>query len=317
MRLSLNSVALCVVLGLAIAAPFLISNLYIMRVVVLAVIFSIFALSLNIVLGYTGLISLGQAAFFGIGAYSVGIISVKTHWTFLVVLVIAMGFGALAGVVVGIPSLRIGGHYLALVTLGFGQIAFVLFVNLRGLTGGYDGLGGIPHPILGVIEFANPFSFYYLALAVLLLSAVGSWLVRTSFLGRAMLSVREDEQMARALGVRATRIKIGSFVACSALAALAGGLYAYFYGYISPDSFTISDSVLVLAMVLIGGRGSVVGVIAGATLLTVMPEFLRFLGDWYQIVYAIMILVVMISFPSGLAGLTSFVYRRLLRKGAK
>jgi branched-chain amino acid transport system permease protein len=127
-----------------------------------------------------------------------------------------------------------------------------------------------------------------------------------------MLSVREDETMARSLGVRAVRVKAYAFVACSCLASLAGGLYSYQFRYVSPDSFTLSNSVLVLAMVLIGGLGSIYGVIVGAFLLTMLPEYLRFLDDWYPVVYALAIILVMIFFPRGLAGLVS-QWRRHLR----
>jgi branched-chain amino acid transport system permease protein len=292
---------LVVVVGLLV--PFLIASPYTMRLVDLALVYSIYALSLNVVLGYTGLINLGQSAFLGIGAYTTGIVAVQTGLPFLLCLLASVIFGAVAGLIVGVPALRIGGHYLALVTIAFALIGYVFFVNLRDLTGGYDGLNSIPAPTLGGLRFDNVFTFYYLPFIALVLVALGLRMVRTSHLGRSMVSIREDEDMARALGVRPMRTKTLAFVACSCLASLAGGLYAYLYGYVSPDSFDVVNSVLVLAMVLIGGTGSIVGSIIGAFLLTLLPEYLRFLGPWYPVVYAVVIIVVMLFLPGGLASL--------------
>lgn len=295
--------ALVLIVAGGLAVPFLIGSPYTMRLVDLALVYSIYALSLNVVLGYTGLINLGQSAFLGIGAYTTGIVAVKTGLPFWACLSVSIIFGAVAGLVVGVPALRIGGHYLALVTIAFALIGYVFFVNLRDLTGGYDGLNSIPAPTLGGVEFDNVFTFYYLPFVAVVLVALGMRMFRTSHIGRSMVSIREDEEMARALGVRPVRTKTLAFVACSCLASLAGGLYAYLYGYVSPDSFDVVNSVLVLAMVLIGGLGSIAGVIGGAFLLTLLPEYLRFLGDWYPVVYAIVIISVMLFLPGGLASL--------------
>lgn len=315
-RLTRPVALLILIVGLGAFAPYLVQGAYTMRLLDLALIYSIYSLSLNLVLGYAGLINLGQSAFLGLGAYSTAVIAVRTGLPFWACLLASVLFGVVAGVVVGVPSLRIGGHYLAVVTLGFGQIAFVVFVNFRDITGGYDGLGGIPSPQIGSFVMDNVFTFYYLPFVLLLLVAGGMHLVRRSHLGRVMLSLREDETMARSLGVRVIRVKTYAFVACSCLASLAGGLYAYLFGYISPDSFTLNDSVLVLAMVLLGGRGSIPGVIAGAFLLILLPEYLRFLGDWYPVVYGAVIIAVMLFAPGGLAEMVSVARRRLHRRVA-
>jgi branched-chain amino acid transport system permease protein len=182
--------AVLILLGLAV--PYVVPSAYTMRLLDLSLIYAIYALSLNVVLGYTGLINLGQSAFLGLGAYSTGAIAVSTGWPFWVCLLASVLFGAVAGVIVGVPSLRVGGHYLAVVTLGFTQIAYVAFVNLRGITGGYDGLTGIPAPRVGGAALENAFTFYYLPSAVLLVVAGVMALVRRRHIGRAMLSVRED-----------------------------------------------------------------------------------------------------------------------------
>lgn len=290
---------------LVLALPLLVPDTYTMRVIDIAVLWGIYALSLNLLMGYVGLINLGQAAFLAVGAYSTAILTTRLGWSFWATLPVSTLAGAMLGAAVGMPSLRIGGHYLAMVTLGFGVIVNVFLVNLLPVTNGYDGIGGIPAPVILGLPLSNLFRYYYLLILALAVVAAGIRFVRHSAIGRSLLAIREDEATARALGVRTLHLKTFAFMWCAAIAALVGSLYASLFGYISPDSFAVDNSILVLAMVLVGGLGSIAGAILGALVLTLLPEYLRFLGGYYQLVYATIIILTMLLLPNGLVGMFS------------
>jgi branched-chain amino acid transport system permease protein len=237
-------------------------------------VFAILALALNVVVGYTGLLHLGVAAFFGIGAYTVGILTIPAYpfetgvWAALVAGTLTAG---VAGVLLGLPALRLRGDYLALVTLGFGEVVRFAIKNLGGITRGADGLSPIPAPVLpGVApDWRDDYRpFYYLTLAVLAGVFYLLYRLERSRLGRAWVAVREDELAATCMGLNAARLKLAAFVLAAALAGLAGGLYAArMTSSVGPDAYDFNKSVFVLCCVILGGLGSRNGVLLGVALL--------------------------------------------------
>jgi len=274
---------------------------YAMNILILAGINIILAVSLNLVNGHTGQFSLGHAGFMAVGAYVSSAISLfavphlGTGWVAewgLFPLALAFGglAAALAGLLVGIPSLRLRGDYLAIVTLGFGEIIRVVIQNTEAV-GGPRGIGGIPH-------FTTFFWTYGLAAITIYVIAN---LVNSTY-GRGFLAVRDDEVAAEAMGINTTKYKVNAFVIGAFFAGIAGGLYAHFITYITPEGFNFLKSVDVVVMVILGGMGSTFGVMLAAVLLTGLNEFLRQFEEYRMIIFSLLLIVLMIARPQGLLG---------------
>lgn len=277
---------------------------YWLNMVNLAIGFSVACLGLNIVLGYGGQLSLAQAAFWGVGAYTSALLTTKFGMSAWLGMLAAFIVAALFGVLLGIPTLKLSGHYLAMTTIGFGIILQLILINAVELTGGSDGIAKIPSPWIGPYELKSPSSFFYVAAGSLILLTWGSIRLKNSRVGRAFMAIRENEMAAETAGVDATYYKITAFALSAGYGGLGGWLFAHSGShYISPDTFSFDQSVMLLAMMVLGGNGSAVGSIVGAFLLTLMPEVLRFLKDYYMMVYAAGIVAVMIFMPGGIAGL--------------
>lgn len=274
---------------------------YYLTLMILSGSYAIAALGLTVLLGYAGQVSLAQAAFFGIGSYAFSILAVKygvDFWLSLLgAVVIALIFGALIGLLV----LRLRTHYLALVTIGF-QIITNLVLNNWDFTGGSDGIAGIPRPTLFGVDFVSDQNFYWLTLAFIALAAFVVYRLRYSMIGSTLLALREDEIAASTSGISVTAAKILAFSVCAGLAGLGGVFYASGSMYISPNVYTFNQSVTFFAMVLIGGQESIVGSILGATLLTFLPEMLRFLQGYYIAVYGLAVVVIILFMPKGIYG---------------
>jgi branched-chain amino acid transport system permease protein len=299
-----------------VVVPLLPLSTYALQNVNLALCYATLALSLNLVFGFAGQLSLGHGALFAVGAYTSGILTARYAWPFLPALACALLTGALAGLLIGGPSLRLRSHYFAFATLAFASIVTLVIRYAPSLTGGSDGLTGIPQASIAGFELTRLVDYYYLALVVLVLAVVISVNVRGSRLGRALAAIREDELAAEASGLNVSFYKLLAFVVSAALAALAGCVYAHQAAFISPDVFGLDLSILLLAMVVVGGSGTIAGVVVGAALLTLLPEVLRFSSGYYGIVYGAVIVVLMIFLPSGLAGIARAVRDRLaLRRG--
>ena len=296
---------LIAILALAIAAfPRVVGSSYWLNLVNLAISFSVACLGLNIVLGYAGQLSLAQAAFWGVGAYTTSLLTVKLGMSVWAGMVAAFFVAALFGVLLGIPTLKLSGHYLAMTTIGFGIILQLILVNAIWLTGGADGIPEIPSPRIAGIQLQEPNTFFYAAAVLLVLLTWASIRLKNSRVGRAFMAIRENEMAAETAGVDSTYFKIMAFALSAGYGGLGGWLFAHSGShYISPDTFSFDQSVMLLAMAVLGGNGSAVGAIVGATLLTLVPEVLRFLKDYYMMVYAAGIVAVMIFMPGGIAGL--------------
>jgi branched-chain amino acid transport system permease protein len=275
-------------------------NPYILHVVITVGIFSILSLSLNVIVGFAGLVSLGHAAFFGIGAYASSLLMMKGlafHWALPAAGVIT----SLLGLCLALPSLRVKDDYLAVVTLGFGIIVMLVFLNLD-ITGGADGLVGIPPAVLfGKQLYSRP---AFLALtAVILLVMI--WTVHTlkqSKIGRAWGAIRDNEVTAMFMGINVYSYKAAAFMVSSFWAGVAGSLYAHYNAYINPHTFDMHTSVMVLSMVVLGGIGSIPGSIIGAALLIALPEVLRPLADYQDIFYGALLIGMMVFRPQGIMG---------------
>jgi branched-chain amino acid transport system permease protein len=275
---------------------------YYLTLLILAASYAVAALGLTVLLGYSGQISLAQAAFFGIGAYAFSILAVRYGVPFWPAAVAAVAVAAAFGLVLGMISLRLASHYLALVTIGFQIITQLVLANWHGLTGGPDGISNIPRPSLFGLTLSTDEQFYWVALGILGLAAYVVARLRQSRLGGALLALREDEIAAAAYGVSIFRTKVMAFAIAAALGGLGGVIYASGSLYISPDVFNFYQSVSFFAMVLVGGRESIVGSILGAGLLTFLPELLRFLQAYTVAIYGLLVVVVVLFLPQGLYG---------------
>jgi branched-chain amino acid transport system permease protein len=275
------------------------------------VIFVVMGLGLNIVVGYAGLLDLGYVAFFGIGAYTFGLLSAPesyvlvnlpafggvTFWSGLPIAIIA---GVITGVMLGIPVLRMRGDYLAIVTLGFGEIIRLLFLNLRVYTGGPGGVLNIPAPIVFGVDLGNPKGIFYLGMIFSGIVAFVTIRLRDSRLGRSWIALREDEDVAQAMGLNIVAIKLLAFATGAAFAAAAGALYASRQVNIFPDNFTLLVSIDVLSLIIIGGLGSIEGVILGSIALIGLPEILRSVNEYRIVAFGALLVVMMILRPEGL-----------------
>lgn len=282
----------------------------------LAVIYAILAVSLNLVFGLAGQLSLGHGALFAIGAYASGIITTNWGQPFLLGLLGAIVAGAAAGLLIGAPSLRLRTHYFAFATLAFAAIVTLVIVNLQTLTGGSDGLTGIPLAALFGWQIQGLTGFYYLALAFLALTLAISVNVHRSRLGRALTALREDELAARASGLNVSALKLIVFVISAVLAGVAGSLFAHLSGFVSPDSFGLDTSVLLVAMVMVGGLGTITGGVIGGVLLTLLPEWLRFSQAYYGMIYGAVIALLVVFLPGGIVGIVQDVATRAGRRPA-
>ena len=296
--------------GLAIL-PLGLPNDYYLTVLIVAGFHTIVTMGLNLLMGYAGQVSLGHAAFYGIAAYTTGILTAKFHWP--VAAGIAAGIALVLVVAAGIavPTLRLRGHYLAMGTLGFGVIVYIVLNEATGLTGGPSGLTGIPKLTIAGFPVATDLGFYYVVWGTaLLLFLLAQNLVR-SRLGRALRAIHTSETAAAVLGVDTERYKIGVFILSALYAAVAGALYAHYVSFVSPGSFGFHASIQFVTMVVLGGMGSLWGAVAGAVFLTALPEVLRAIEDYDILLYGGLLILCMIFLPGGLAEGTERLVRAL------
>lgn len=297
---------------LVIAYPLLgFSNAYLIHVGAMAGICVILALGLNMTLGTAGLLDLGYAASYAIGAYVYALTTVHYGLAFSIALPIAATGSALFGLAVGLAVSRLKGHYIGLVTLAIGAIVYILLVNLPGLTGGTDGISHIHAPeafghsfrttltVLGR-TYPNTVNFYYLVAAFVLLAIIGAEHLDNSRVGRAWAALREDEAAAECSGVDVRKYRLLAFVTASFYAGVAGSLFASMIGYVNPDNFTFSQSLLFVLMVLLGGSGSVRGAILGAIALTIIPERLREFESFRLPLLGVVVLLLMLFRRQGI-----------------
>jgi branched-chain amino acid transport system permease protein len=292
--------------ALALAAPLLVPNDYVMGVITRICLYSLLALGLNIVVGFAGLLDLGYVAFFGIGSYVYAFLASPhfgIHLPFIVILPIIVAVTAVSGILIGAPTLRLRGDYLAIVTLGFGEITYLLLVNLDrpiDITGGPSGLISIDPPSCAGFVATRNSEYYYLFLTALGLALLASARLRDSRIGWAWQAIREDELAAHVMGINTTVAKLQAFAIGAAFAGIAGALLASWQHSVFPANFLFQESINILAMVILGGVGNLLGVILGATIIVALPEIFRDLALYRLLVFGLLLMVLMIFRPQGL-----------------
>jgi branched-chain amino acid transport system permease protein len=302
-----RTLSLAIVLGVvSLVAPLVAPNDYVVGVLARICLYATLALGLNVVVGFAGLLDIGYVAFFGIGSYLYAFLASPhfgLHLPFLLALPIVVAGTALFGILIGAPTLRLGGDYLAIVTLGFGEITYLLLLNLDrpvNVTNGPSGIIDIDPPgLLGHVVSGNT-QYYYLFLTVLAAALLASRRLQHSRIGWAWQAIREDELAARAMGINTTVAKLQAFAIGASFAGFAGALLASWQRSVFPENFLFTESINVLAMVIIGGMGSLLGVILGAVVIVALPELFRDLAAYRLLVFGFALMVLMIFRPQGL-----------------
>ena len=282
---------------------------YILHILILIGIYTILSVSLNLLVGYTGILSIAHAAFYGIGAYVAALMALKFHTPFLLNLFLAIAAAGIFGALVGIPSLRLRDDYFVIATFAFQIITFSILNNLVDFTGGPMGLPGIPQPNIFGYAISSHIEFLVL---VLLLGGATFWftnkIVRSPF-GRLLKAIREDEVFVKATGRNVSAAKIKVFIVSASLASIAGVIYATYITYIDPTSFTIMESIFIISIVIIGGSANLKGSVIGSVVLVALPELLRFIGlpnaiaaNIRQILYGALLVIFMLWRPQGFLG---------------
>ena len=288
-----------VAFAVALLAPFVIATPYAMGVMTTAAIFVMLAVGLNIVVGYCGLLDLGYVAFFAVGAYTAGVLTTRLDLPLLAAVPAVLVTSALAAIIIGLPTLRLRSDYLAIVTLGFGEIIRLTANNLD-LTGGPSGLFGIPDLMIGSLDLGGPVPYYYVTVLVVSLAVLGSARLARSRMGRAWHFIREDEDAAEAMGVNTYTTKLAAYVVGGIWGGLAGVLFAGHLSAVSPQSFIFLQSALVLMAVVLGGMGNARGVVLGAVFISLLPELMRDFAEYRYFLFGVLLIAVMVWRPQGL-----------------
>ncbi len=290
-------------IALAAILPMFISNNYHLNLMIQVLINIIIVVGLNFITGLTGQMNLGTAGIFSMGAYTSSLLATRLGINPWICLIAAVGMGFLIGMGLGYPSLRVSGVYLALTTIGFSEIVRILMTNLTGLTGGALGVAGIPpFSILGH-KFQTNKEIYYLYLVIAVILIFNAYRIVNSKWGRAFLAVKDNPDAVEAGGINIASIKILAFTLAAVYATVAGSLYAHYVGFINPSAYNLEYSINYVVMLVIGGIGSVPGNVLGAILVTLVPECLRFMENYYWLVFSIITLMFVIFMPNGIVSL--------------
>jgi branched-chain amino acid transport system permease protein len=290
-----------------VAAP---AALYTLQILTLALCYAVPAIGLNLLFGYTGLISLGHMGFAGVGAYTTALLMKNAGFDFVPALAVGAAAAGSVGLVVGMPCLRLRSHFFIIVTLAVGVILYTLFNNLDAVTGGAEGLPGIPRPPafnLGftVADFRRPQGFYWLALTVLAAAFLAQYLIVRSDFGRSLAAIRQDEIVAAARGVNVFAHKLAIFAISAAIAGIGGGLLVTFLRVAAPSSFELMESINLVMIVVLGGAGFLLGPIVGATLFIAIPEILRVTNELRLVIFGVVLVLLALYAPRGLCGLAA------------
>ena len=285
--------------GITLLVPTFADN-YLLEILANSFFYIVLCIGLNIVVGYAGLLDLGYAAFFAVGAYTAGILTSQYGWNFWLTIPAAMVFSILAGVIIGGPTLRLRSDYLAIVTLGFGEITRLVARNLKDLTGGASGLIGIDRPSFFGLELSKIHHFYYAFFFLVIVAIIVSHRLQHSRLGRAWQYVREDEDAAEAMGINRVAVKLYAYTIGAVFAGVAGCFYAAKMTAISPETFQFMQSATILMAVVMGGMGKIPGMVVGALVLILFPEIFRGIGSIRMLVFGAVLVTMMIFRPQGI-----------------
>ena len=286
--------------------PMVVHSNYAMRIIIYIGLYIVLALGLNVVMGFTGLLNIGHAAFYAVGAYTTAILMVRYGMSFWLTIPVGMFFGVILGIILGFPTLRVRDDYLAIVTLGFGQIVYIVANNWMGLTRGPRGIPGIPAPQLGFSNYqividSYP-TYYFLILTFVFFTIYACVRIKDSRIGLAWMAIREDEDVAAVMGINLVYYKTMAFGFSAALGALAGSFFAVFQSFVSPNSFTIIESVIIITIPILGGLGSIPGTIIGAIVMIGGPEIFRAASEYRMVIMGAFMVLMMIVRPEGLFG---------------
>jgi len=310
LKLNNKYLMLLALLVVLVALPFIVTNTYYLHLVNLIIVYSIIAIGLNLITGVTGQISLGHAAFWAIGAYTTAYITTTLGLSFWISLPLSILVAGAIGIIVGYFTLHLQGPYLAMATIGIGEITHQVLINWTSFSGGPSGVFGIPTISIFGFEINSEFRFYFFSLLFLVLVYSICKAIVNSRYGRSAIAIRENENAARAVGVNSTKVKILVFGVSTAIAGLAGALYAPWVNYISPENFTFAESLLFLTMIMMGGMGSIPASIVGTTAIVAMSELLREVEQYRLIIYALIIILVIVFFPKGIIGMIPEKFRK-------
>ncbi|MCK9170738.1 MAG: branched-chain amino acid ABC transporter permease [Treponema sp.] len=294
---------LAAVLVFLVCTPKIISSLYVLHIFISCFIYIALTLSLNLIIGWSGQFSLGHVCFFGMGAYITTLLMMNTGMSFWFALLISAVCTGVLGALLCIPTLKLRGDYLAVVTLGFGEVFRLVMTNWTSVTRGPMGLPGIPSPSLFGISLHSRVQFYYMGLIVMLLVVFFMVRLNNSGFGLSMLAMNDDDIAASSIGIYPVKFKLWAFVIGAVIAAFVGSFYAIYIGFISPSSFTYQGSITMCAMVVLGGMASIPGSVFGAVILTVLPEALRAFSDYRMVLYGATMVLMMLFKPMGIWGI--------------
>ena len=284
---------------------------YIVTVVGFGLIYTVFVAGLNIFMGYAGQTSFGQNAFAAIGAYASAVLTVTYHWTPIAGVAAGLAGSALCATVIGYPTLRLKGHYLAMGTLAIGLIVYEVAVQWQSVTNGYMGISGVPPLGIGSFELISDRSQLIFIALVAGLALLSVWLLRNSRFGRALVALSGSEDAARALGVNVARYKLAAFVISAVYASLAGSLLVHIVGFVSPEMVGMNMVIMAFTMLYVGGIGATVGPLIGAIVISLLPETIRSLKDYQDLVYGAALIISLIYAPGGIASLGSLFRKRV------
>lgn len=307
-----KKLGLAVLLLAALLVPLVAPNDYILGIVILAFVWAIATYGLNVLLGYTGQLTLGHAGFFGIGAYTVGVLTVNYEFPFWPSLLLGVVLSSVLGYLIGIFALRTRDEYFAIFTLGVGFVIFLVIDNWESLTGGPRGLIGVPYPEpIGPISFDGPVAIYYLVLFFLVLTIYVSAAIARSLLGRTFMAIRNSEELAASMGINVGRNKQLAFTISTGIAGLAGGLYSTYIGFLGPAVVNVPSTFEMLIYLLVGGMGSLSGPLVGSILVTILFQGLQEFEAYRLVILGPIVILIIIFFPRGLAGLWGSVVSRI------
>ncbi len=304
---NMGKIAVALVAAL-IVFPWVFSSAYILRIVTVCMMYVMIALSLNLLTGFLGLMTLGQAAFWGIGAYTAAILATQMGWGMGMCMIASALMAGLLSLLVALPTMRLKGYFLTVVTLGFCEIVRLVEMNWMDLTRGPLGIAGIPSPNFFGIDLSSNRQIYYVMLVLVVVSAVIIFSIVHSRVGLAIMAIRDDDLAAASMGVNVVKYKIMVFLISTMMVGVAGAFYAHYISFIDPSGFTTAASTDMLIMAIFGGLGSIPGTILGASLLTILPETIRAMAEYRNLVYGIIIVVLMMVKPDGILGNVNFKY---------
>lgn len=284
---------------------------YLIRIMTMICLYSILALSLNLLTGYTGLVSIGHSAFCAIGGYTSSLLSLYLGLPWFITAIFAMIMAGLVGLLVAAPTSRLSGSYLTIATLGFGEIVKMVALNWQSLTGGPLGVNHIERPVFfGITLTTFNGGFFYLIVILTFLVTLAIYRIVHSKMGRAFMAIRDDSLVATLMGVDVSKYKMKSFVIAASIAGLAGAFYVHFVRFLDPNTFNFDISIIIISIVILGGSGSIPGMFLGSVLLISFPEILRFASEFRFIIYGLILVLMMRFKPSGfLGGHTSKPYK--------